>query len=116
MTSPSPSSPRPGTSHSSSQASTPSPSASSSSPRPTPAPGSLNFLMKLFKTFNKPETLLFMTSSGSKRIVEGDYVQTLPEASNDWHYVKITAQPGSDKVLSFLDALASLDFKLSVVN
>ena len=44
-----------------------------------------------------------MTSSGSKRIVEGDYVQTLPQASNDWHYVKITAQPGSDKVLSFFN-------------
>ena len=44
-----------------------------------------------------------MTNSGTKEIVEGDYVQTLPEASNDWHYVKITAQPGSDKVLSIFN-------------
>ena len=43
-----------------------------------------------------------MTNSGTKGIVEGDYVQTLPQASNDWHYAKITAKPGSDKVLSIL--------------
>jgi len=90
MTSPSPSSPRPGTSHSPSPASTPSPSASSSSPRPTPAPG-------------------------SKRIVEGDYVQTLPEASNDWHYVKITAQPGSDKVFLWRNK-AGVEWELVLID
>jgi len=30
--------------------------------------------------------------------VEGDYEQTSPPSSNDWHFVKITAKPGSDKV------------------
>merc|ERR1712013_687477 len=72
-TPPSPSSPRPCTF--SSPAPTPSPSASPfpSSPRPTP-------------------------STGIKEKVEGDYEQTSPPSSNDWHFVKITAKPGSDKV------------------
>merc|ERR1712013_59131 len=52
-----------------SQATPPSPS----SPRPTP-------------------------STGIKERVEGDYEQTSPPSSNDWHFVKITAKPGSDKV------------------
>jgi len=90
MTSPSPSSPRPCTSHSPSPASTPSPSASSSSPRPIPAPG-------------------------TKRIVEGDYVQTLPEASNDWHYVKITAKPGSDKVFLWRNK-AGVEWELVLID
>jgi len=30
--------------------------------------------------------------------VEGDYEQTSPPSSNDWHFVKITAKPNSDKV------------------
>merc|ERR1712116_74550 len=79
-TSPAPSSPRPSPSRSSqkpfsSPASTPSPSPSPfpSSPRPTP-------------------------STGVKEKVEGNYEQTSPPSSNDWHFVKITAKPGSDKV------------------
>merc|ERR1711928_226130 len=79
-TSPAPSSPRPSPSRSSqkpfsSPAPTPSPSASPfpSSPRPPP-------------------------STGIKEKVEGDYEQTSPPSSNDWHFVKITAKPGSDKV------------------
>merc|ERR1712147_15560 len=80
FTSPYPSSPRPSPSRSSqkpfsSPAPTPSPSPSPfpSSPRPTP-------------------------STGVKEKVEGDYEQTSPPSSNDWHFVKITAKPGSDKV------------------
>merc|ERR1712180_316682 len=80
FTSPAPSSPRPSPSRSSqkpfsSPAPTPSPSAPPfpSSPRPTP-------------------------STGVKEKVEGDYEQTSPPSSNDWHFVKITAKPGSDKV------------------
>merc|ERR1711962_1136187 len=80
MTSPAPSSPRPLPNRSSqkpfsSPAPTPSPSPSPfpSSPRPTP-------------------------STGVKEKVEGDYEQTSPPSSNDWHFVKITAKPGSDKV------------------
>merc|ERR1711872_751641 len=79
-TSPAPPSPRPSPNRSSlkpfsSPAPTPSPSASPfpSSPRPTP-------------------------STGIKERVEGDYEQTSPQSSNDWHFVKITAKPGSDKV------------------
>ena len=45
--------------------------------------------------------------------MEGDYVQTLPEASNDWHYVKITAKPGSDEVLPF-SALIYISFSISI--
>merc|ERR1712013_195983 len=80
FTSPAPSSPRPSPNRSSqkpfsSPAPTPSPSPSPfpSSPRPTP-------------------------STGIKERVEGDYEQTSPPSSNDWHFVKITAKPGSDKV------------------
>merc|ERR1711962_697779 len=80
MTSPAPSSPRPSPNRSSqkpfsSPAPTPSssPSPFPSSPRPTP-------------------------STGVKEKVEGDYEQTSPPSSNDWHYVKITAKPGSDRV------------------
>jgi len=94
-TSPSPSSPKPCTSpspspSSPSSASTPFPSASSSSPRPAPV-------------------------SGTKEIVEGDYVQTLPQASNDWHYVKITAQPGSDKVFLWRNK-AGVEWELVLID
>merc|ERR1711962_766461 len=81
-------SPKPCTSPSS--ASTPLPSASSSSPRPAPV-------------------------SGTKEIVEGDYVQTLPEASNDWHYVKITAKPGSDKVFLWRNK-AGVEWELVLID
>merc|ERR1712240_708942 len=71
--------------------------------------------MKLFKTFNKPETLLFMTNSETKELVEGDYVQTLPQASNDWHYVKITAQPGSDKAFLWRNK-AGVEWELVLID
>merc|ERR1711962_1289344 len=77
---------------SSSPAPTSSPSQSSPLPRPTPTPASTPF-PSASSSSPRPAPV-----SGTKEIVEGDYVQTLPEASNDWHYVKITAQPGSDKV------------------
>merc|ERR1711872_1098387 len=76
MTSPAPSSPRPSPSRSSQKpfsSPAPTPSSSPSSPRPTPL-------------------------IGVKEKVEGDYEQTSPPSSNDWHFVKITAKPGSDKV------------------
>merc|ERR1711962_27751 len=75
---------------SSSPAPTSSPSQSPSSPRPTPTPG-------------------------TKEIVEGDYVQTLPEASNDWHYVKITAKPGSDKVFLWRNK-AGVEWELVLID
>ena len=43
---------------------------------------------------------MFITNSGVKEKVEGDYEQTSPPSSNDWHFVKITAKPGSDKVFT----------------
>merc|ERR1711872_435224 len=70
-------------------------SPSPSSPRPSPSPSS--------------------PRPGSKRIVEGDYVQTLPEASNDWHYVKITAQPGSDKVFIWRNK-AGVEWELVLID
>merc|ERR1711962_965707 len=82
----SPPSPRP----TPSPASTPLPSASSYSPRPTPV-------------------------SGTKGIVEGDYVQTLPQASNDWHYAKITAKPGSDKVFLWRNK-AGVEWELVLID
>merc|ERR1711962_1038529 len=67
-----------------------SPSQSPPSPRPTPTPG-------------------------TKEIDEGDYVQTLPEASNDWHYVKITAKPGSDKVFLWRNK-AGVEWELVLID
>merc|ERR1711962_698607 len=67
-----------------------SPSQSPPSPRPAPTPG-------------------------TKEIVEGDYVQTLPQASNDWHYVKITAQPGSDKVFLWRNK-AGVEWELVLID
>merc|ERR1712116_40406 len=97
MTSPAPSSPRPSPSRSSqkpfsSPAPTPSPSAPPfpSSPRPTP-------------------------STGVKEKVEGDYEQTSPPSSNDWHFVKITAKPGSDKVFIWKNK-AGVAWELNLTN
>merc|ERR1712193_244742 len=94
---PSPSSPRPSSSRSpqkpfSSPAPTPSPPASPfpSSPRPTP-------------------------STGVKEKVEGDYEQTSPPSSNDWHFVKITAKPGSDKVFIWKNK-AGVEWELILTN
>merc|ERR1711962_394323 len=89
FTSPSPSSPRPSPSPSSPR---PSPNRSSqkpfSSPAPTPSPSASPF----------PSSPRPTPSTGVKEKVEGDYEQTSPPSSNDWHFVKITAKPGSDKV------------------
>merc|ERR1712133_92704 len=94
---PSRSSPRPCTSSSPSQKLSPSPSSSSpapssqkpfSSPAPTPSPSASPF----------PSSPRPTPSTGVKEKVEGDYEQTSPPSSNDWHFVKITAKPGSDKV------------------
>merc|ERR1711872_757368 len=90
-TPPSPSSPRPCTSSSPSQNLSPSPSPSSqkpfSSPAPTPSPSASPF----------PSSPRPTPSTGIKKKVEGDYEQTSPPSSNEWHFVKITAKPGSDK-------------------
>merc|ERR1711872_1078208 len=80
FTSPSPSSPRP-----SSKTTSPAPP----SPRPSPNRSS----QKPFPSSPRPTP-----STGIKAKVEGDYEQTSPPSSNDWHFVKITAKPGSDKV------------------
>merc|ERR1711973_655906 len=111
-TPPSPSSPRPCTSSSPSQNLSPSPSSSSlapnsftspspSSPSPkttSPAPSSPRPLPNRSsqKPFSSPPRPT--PSTGIKEKVEGDYEQTSPPSSNDWHFVKITAKPGSDKV------------------
>merc|ERR1711962_854331 len=113
---PSPSSTRPCTSSSPSQKLSPSPSSSSpapnsftspspSSPRPPPSPSSSSQ-----KPFSSPASTPSpspspfpssprpTSSTGVKEKVEGDYEQTSPPSSNDGHFVKITAKPGSDKV------------------
>merc|ERR1712055_311848 len=99
FTSPSPSSPRLSPSSPSSKTTStapssprPSPNRSSqkpfSSPAPTPSPSASPF----------PSSPRPTPSTGVKEKVEGDYEQTSPPSSNDWHFVKITAKPGSDKV------------------
>merc|ERR1711962_1318810 len=80
FTSPSPSSPRPSPNRSSQKP--------FSSPAPTPSPSASPF----------PSSPRPTSSTGVKEKVEGDYEQTSPPSSNDWHYVKITAKPGSDRV------------------
>merc|ERR1712013_7338 len=97
-TPPSPSSPRPCTSSSPSQKLSPSSSSLApnsftspspfSPPAPTPSPSASPF----------PSSPRPTPSTGIKEKVEGDYEQTSPPSSNDWHFVKITAKPGSDKV------------------
>ena len=42
-----------------------------------------------------------MCCSGLKGKVEGEYEQTSPPASNDWHFVTISAKPGSGKVFTW---------------
>merc|ERR1711973_291087 len=92
FTSPSPSSPSLKTTSPAPPSPRPSPSPSSqkpfSSPAPTPSPSASPF----------PSSPRPTPSTGVKEKVEGDYEQTSPPSSNDWHFVKITAKPGSDKV------------------
>merc|ERR1712002_186294 len=92
FTSPSPSSPSSKTTSPAPRSPRPSPSPSSqkpfSSPAPTPSPSASPF----------PSSPRPTPSTGVKEKVEGDYEQTSPPSSNDWHFVKITAKPGSDKV------------------
>merc|ERR1711973_203042 len=92
FTSPSPSSPSSKTRSPAPPSPRPSPSPSSekpfSSPAPTPSPSPSPF----------PSSPRPTPSTGVKEKVEGDYEQTSPPSSNDWHFVKITAKPGSDKV------------------
>merc|ERR1711973_435534 len=94
FTSPSPSSPRPSSETTSPAPSSPRPSPNRSSqkpfssPAPTPSPSPSSF----------PSSPRPTPSTGVKEKVEGDYEQTSPPSSNDWHFVKITAKPGSDKV------------------
>merc|ERR1711973_162320 len=94
FTSPSPSSPRPSSKTTSPAPPSPRPSPNRSSqkpfssPAPTPSPSASPF----------PSSPRPTLSTGIKERVEGDYEQTSPPSSNDWHFVKITAKPGSDKV------------------
>merc|ERR1711973_743282 len=113
-TPPSPSSPRPCTSSSPSQNLSPSPSSPSpapnsftspspSSPRPSPSPSSQKPFSSPAPTPSPsaspfPSSPRPTPSTGVKEKVEGDYEQTSPPSSNDWHFVKITAKPDSDKV------------------
>merc|ERR1711928_120348 len=117
-TPPSPSSPRPCTSSYPSQKQSPSPAPSSftspapnsftspspSSPRPSPSPSSPSSRTSSPAPTTSSSASPFPSSprptpsTGVKEKVEGDYEQTSPPSSNDWHLVKITAKPGSDKV------------------
>merc|ERR1712013_739034 len=95
-TPPSPSSPRPSSKTTSPAPPSPRPSPNRSSqkpfssPAPTPSPSPSPF----------PSSPRPTPSTGIKERVEGDYEQTSPPSSNDWHFVKITAKPGSDKVFT----------------
>merc|ERR1711973_428448 len=93
---PSRSSPRPCTSSSPSQKLSPSPSSSSPAPNSFTSPSPSSPSLKT--TSPAPPSPRPSPSTGVKEKVEGDYEQTSPPSSNDWHFVKITAKPGSDKV------------------
>merc|ERR1712243_349447 len=95
-TPPSPSSPRPCTSSSPSQNLSPSPSSSSPAPNSFTSPSPSSPSSKT--TSPAPPSPRPTPSTGVKEKVEGDYEQTSPPSSNDWHFVKITVKPGSDKV------------------
>merc|ERR1711962_751840 len=109
FTSPSPSSPRPSPSPSSPSSKTTSPAPSSprpfSSPAPTPSSSPSPF----------PSSPRPTPSTGVKEKVEGDYEQTSPPSSNDWHYVKITAKPGSDRVFIWKNK-AEVEWELILTN
>merc|ERR1711872_1089727 len=129
-TPPSPSSPRPCTSSSPSQNLSTSPSPSSPSPKTTsPAPSSPRPLPNRSsqKPFSSPAPTLSPSASpfpssprptpstGIKEKVEGDYEQTSPPSSNDWHFVKITVKPGSDKVFIWKNK-AGVEWELILTN
>merc|ERR1711928_13669 len=97
FTSPAPSSPRPSPSRSSQKP--------FSSPAPSPSPSASPF----------PSSPRPTSSTGVKEKVEGDYEQTSPPSSNDWHYVKITAKPGSDKVFTWKNK-AGVTWELILTN
>merc|ERR1711973_1086854 len=98
FTSPSPSSPRPPPSQSS-------PSLKMTSPAPTPSPSASPF----------PSSPRPTPSTGIKEKVEGDYEQTSPPSSNEWHFVKIIAKPGSDKVFIWKNK-AGVEWELILTN
>ena len=56
---------------------------------------------------------LSIICSGIEETVEGNYEQTSPRSSNDWHFVKITAKPGLDKVLAIENIFISFHFQFS---
>merc|ERR1712013_670950 len=95
-TPPSPSSPRPCTSSSPSQKLSPSSSSLAPNSFTSPSPSSPRPSSKT--TSPAPPSPRPSPSTGIKEKAEGDYEQTSPPSSNDWHFVKITAKPGSDKV------------------
>merc|ERR1711973_85892 len=127
-TPPPPSSPRPCTSSSPSQNLSPSPSSPSpktispapSSPRPAPSPSSQKPFSSPAPTPSPsaspfPSSPRPTPSTGIKEKVEGDYEQTSPPSSNDWHFVKITAKPGSDKVFIWKNK-AGVEWELILTN
>merc|ERR1711973_829635 len=102
-TPPSPSSPKPCTSSSPSQKQSPPPSSSSPAPNSFTSPPPSRSSQKPFSSpaptpSSSPSSPRPTPLTGVKEKVEGDYEQTSPPSSNDWHFVKITAKPGSDKV------------------
>merc|ERR1711962_1656048 len=127
-TPPSPSSPRPCTSSPPSQKLSPPPSSPSSkttspappSPRPSPNRSSQKPFSSPASTPSPspspfPSSPRPTSSTGVKEKVEGDYEQTSPPSSNDWHFVKITAKPGSDKVFIWKNK-AGVEWELILTN
>ena len=48
-----------------------------------------------------PFSIYITFDLGFKDKVEGDYVQTSPPASNDWHYVSIRGQISSQNIFTW---------------
>merc|ERR1712055_366142 len=117
FTSPSPSSPRLSPSSPSSKTTStapssprPSPNRSSQKPFSSPAP-TLSPSASPFPSSPRPTP-----STGVKEKVEGDYEQTSPPSSNDWHFVKITAKPGSDDKVFIWKNKAGVTWELILTN
>merc|ERR1712055_1243134 len=74
----------------------------------SPAPNSF--------TSPSPSSPRPLPSTGVKEKVEGDYEQTSPPSSNDWHFVKITAKPGSDDKVFIWKNKAGVTWELILTN
>jgi len=71
--------------------------------------------LEVMYTCHKKKTLATrLDSGGTEEKVEGNYEQTSPRSSNEWHFVKITAKPGLDKVFVWKNK-AGVEWELTLI-